>query len=88
MKFAQSVLSIKSGKRKKVKVEMEKMTFPNPEAFKKIMDTITLIQQILPKFEIRPLTLTQKAIVDGKEQVTKKEYIAILFERPKKEAEP
>lgn len=65
---------------------MEKIKgFPNPEAMKKIMNMIALVEQILPKFEIRPLTLSQKTIVDGKEQVTKKEYIAILFERPPKD---
>jgi len=50
--------------------------------FYKAMESINLIMEIMPKFEIKVLKLK-----DPKTQQTK-EYIAILFERPQKQEPP
>jgi len=47
-------------------------------SFYKIMESLQLLMEILPKCEVKALKLKDK-------EGNTKEYIAILFERPKKE---
>jgi hypothetical protein len=49
--------------------------------FYKAMESVNLIMEIMPKFEIKVLKLKDK-------EGNIKEYVAILFERPQKQEPP
>jgi len=51
--------------------------------FYKVMENIQLLMEIMPKAEVKALKMK-----DPQDPTKTKEYIAILFERPQKEAKP